>query len=117
MSSRRVHCRPPATLRFGSLSRLLESLPNAEELGARPLKVELSELRWIEALPIAVLSAFMLAHLKRPGVARTNSVIHLPQEYAFLERMDFFKTVAPDCRKRASSNATTPAAGSFRLLE
>ena len=48
-------------------------------------------LRWIEALPIAILVAFLKDHLLRnPG---SENRILIPRRYEYLQRMDFFKAV------------------------
>ena len=48
-------------------------------------------LRWIEALPIAILVAFLKDRLLRnPG---SENRILIPRRYEYLQRMDFFKAV------------------------
>jgi hypothetical protein len=65
------------------------------------LEVDLRNLRRIEALPIAILVAFVKDHLLRnPGTA--NSIL-IPRRYEYLQGVDFFKAVGP-----------TPAEGSRR---
>ncbi len=80
-------CQLPNTLRFGSFPRLLDALPVTRT--STDLEVDLSNLRWIEALSIAVLVAFLKDHLLRnPG---TDNNILIPHRYEYLQRMDFFK--------------------------
>ncbi len=82
-------CQPPNTLKFGSFPRLLDALPVTRT--STDLEVDLSNLRWIEALSIAVLVAFMKDHLLR--YPRTDNSIFVPRRHEYLQRMDFFKAV------------------------
>lgn len=92
-----VRCTPPATLRFSSLPRLLETLPLAERDVDCDMTFELGSLRWIEALPIAVLAAFANDRKVRLG---RGGMIYVPQSYGFLQRMDFFKAVGATIPER-----------------
>jgi anti-sigma regulatory factor (Ser/Thr protein kinase) len=82
-------CTPPATLRFGSLPKLLAALAVPKAGG--DLVVNLRALRWIEPLPIAVLVAFLRDHRNR--FPETKNSIAIPPKYGYLQRMDFFKAV------------------------
>ena len=89
-------CQPPDTLRFGSFPRLLDALPMTQT--GTNLDVDLSNLRWIEALSIAILVAFLKDHLLRnPG---TDNRILIPDRYEYLQRMDFFKTFGASLPER-----------------
>jgi hypothetical protein len=90
-------CRPPNTLRFGSYSRLLETLPEPGRISG-DLFVDLKSLRWIEALPIAVLVAYLKDHLHRNPASK--NAIGVPQKYAYLQRMDFFRAVGARVKER-----------------
>lgn len=83
-------CRPPSTLRFGSFARLLETLPEPGRVSG-DLSVDLRGLRWIEALPIAILVAYLKDHLHRNPAS--SNAIGVPHRYAYLQRMDFFRAV------------------------
>jgi hypothetical protein len=83
-------CRPPETLKFGSFPKLLAALA-ASGPPTGDLMVELDSLRWIEALPIAVLVAYLRDHqVRNPGSTNT---IRVPAKYEYLQRMDFFRAV------------------------
>jgi len=53
--------------------------------------VELGAIRWIEALPIAILVAFVKDHQVR--YPTTKGTILVPERYEYLQRMDFFKAI------------------------
>lgn len=89
-------CRPPGTLRFGSFPRLLHALP--PKLGSANLEIDLSELRWIEPLSMAILVAYVKDHVKRNPA--TNNVILVPKKYEYLQRMDFFRSVGAELPER-----------------
>jgi len=89
-------CRPPKTLRFGSIVSLLESLPKRGRSESRPINVVLQELRWIEALPLAVLAAYV--NNRRKVGARAT--IYIPPRYEFLQRMDLFTVIGADVPER-----------------
>jgi hypothetical protein len=76
---------------FGSYKGLLDSLPSPT---AKNLVVDLAPLRWIEALSIAVLVAFMKRHLH--SHPETENYIEYPRRYQFLQRMDFFRAIGAD---------------------
>ncbi len=81
-------CQPPTTLKFGSYEKLLSALSPGSQGG---LVVNLGGLRWIEALPIAILTAFLKDHLSRNP--HSKNVIRVPDKHAYLQRMDFFEVV------------------------
>lgn len=89
MSPKPVVCRPPKTLRFGSIVPLLDSLPGQAHSETRPLNVNLQELRWIEALPLAVLAAYVNDRTRKGVPGR----IFIPRRYGFLQRMDLFTVI------------------------
>lgn len=83
-------CNPPTTLRFGSFEKLLAALsvPGAFQ---GDLVVKLGKLRWIEALPIAILAAYLKDHrIRNP---KSQNSIEISDRYAYLQRMDFFRVV------------------------
>ena len=85
-------CRPPRTLRFGSYEGLLQSLPSP--MVSTNLVVDLAPLRWIEALSIATLVAFLKSHMRlHPN---TENYIAYPRRYEFLQRMDMFRAIGAD---------------------
>lgn len=86
-----VQCTPPTRLQFGSLQRLLTTLP--EPAGGRPLQVDLRDLKWIEALPLAVLAAYVNADTRR---RRVGGRIVIPPRYGFLQRMDLFTVIGAE---------------------
>ncbi|HYV66073.1 MAG TPA: hypothetical protein VE964_07505, partial [Myxococcales bacterium] len=51
--------------------------------------IDLVSLRWIEALPLAVLAALMRAHDSTGG----QGTIVIPKRYEFLQRMNLFRVV------------------------
>ncbi len=82
--------RPPTTLQFGSTARLLASLPGAHERGREEIIMQMGSLRWIEALPLVILAAYLNDHRRR---SQGGSRITLPDRYEFLQRMDFFQAI------------------------
>ncbi len=84
-----ILCKPPSTLRFGSLPGLLASLPKSPLSGNSKVTVDLKSLRWIEALPLAVLAALVRAHQANGG----TGFIQVPPRYEFLQRMNLFKVI------------------------
>ncbi len=54
-------------------------------------------LRWIEALPLAILSAYLNDDRRRN---RRGGRISLPERYEFLQRMDFFRAIGLEMRER-----------------
>lgn len=88
--------RPPTTLRFGSTEHLLASLPAPHERAREDIAMQMGSLRWIEALPLAILASFMNDHRHR---SHRGGRITLPQRYGFLQRMDFFRTIGVQIRE------------------
>lgn len=58
--------------------------------------MQMGPLRWIEALPLAILAAYLNDHKRR---TRLGGTITLPQRYSFLQRMDFFRTIGVTIRE------------------
>jgi hypothetical protein len=83
---------------------LLGSLP-ARSDQARGLLVDIEDLRWIDALPLAVLTAFCMDHkVRNKGCAHS---IKPPRRYEYLQRMDFFEAVGarvPETFKRQDAH-------------
>ncbi len=94
---RRIMWTPPASLKFGSLARLLESIPALNERMNRPIICRMNGQRWIEALPIAVFAAILLDHNSR--CCRSGNMLELPPKYGFLQRMNFFKVLGLNLRE------------------
>jgi len=57
----------------------------------------MGQLRWIEALPLAILSAYLNDDRRRN---ERGGRIVLPERYEFLQRMDFFKTIGLEMREQ-----------------
>jgi anti-sigma regulatory factor (Ser/Thr protein kinase) len=88
--------RPPTTLRFGSTVPLLASLPGPHERAREDIVMQMGQLRWIEALPLAILAAYLNDHRRR---SHRGGRITVPQRYGFLQRMDFFQTIGVQIRE------------------
>lgn len=88
--------RPPTTLRFGSTEHLLSTLPGPTERAREAIAMQMGSLRWIEALPLAILAAYLNDHQRR---SRHGGRITIPQRYGFLQRMDFFRTIGVKIRE------------------
>jgi anti-sigma regulatory factor (Ser/Thr protein kinase) len=74
------------------------------------LLVEIEDVRWIEALPIAILVAYLKDHSRRnPG---TQNWINHHRSVAYLQRMDFFRALgaqlAEGFRRRDSTGRFVP---------
>lgn len=90
-------CNPPTTLRVGSFEQLLAALSLAGTFQGN-LVVKLGKLRWIEALPTAILAAYVKDHLIRNPTSQNS--IEIPDKYAYLQRMDFFRVVGAPLPER-----------------
>ena len=88
---------PPTTLRFGSTAQLLNSLASPAERRRSQIFLRMGALRWIEALPLAILAAYLNDDRRRN---RRGGRIVLPERYEFLQRMDFFKTIGLEMREQ-----------------
>lgn len=97
-------CTPPTTLRFGSIPGLLGTLQGPAERGKRRLRVRIGRLRWIDALPLAVLAAYVNDHLRRN---RGGGVITFPRRHEYLQRMDFFRTIGVELPERFERHEET----------
>jgi hypothetical protein len=60
--------------------------------------VELRGLRWIEALPIAILIAYLRDHLTRNP--ESQNFVSYPDAHAYLARMDFFKAIGAPVKEK-----------------
>lgn len=58
--------------------------------------MQMGSLRWIEALPLAILAAYLNDHRRR---SHRGGRITVPQRYGFLQRMDFFRTIGMQIRE------------------
>lgn len=56
----------------------------------------MGSLRWIEALPLAILACFLKDHFHR---SHRGGQITLPERYGFLQRMDFLRTIGVRLRE------------------
>jgi hypothetical protein len=70
---------------------LLYSLPGAHERRREEIIMQMGSLRWIEALPLAILAAYLNDHRRRYN--HPGGRITLPGRYEFLQRMDFFRAI------------------------
>jgi hypothetical protein len=78
----------PRVMRFGSAPRLIATLTAGS---SKPVILDMMNITWIEALPIAIMASFLLHH-QRAKCQNENGVL-LPRKREFLQRMDFFRTV------------------------
>lgn len=58
--------------------------------------MQMGSLRWIEAVPLAILAAYLNDHRNRSDL---GGKITVPERYEFLQRMDFFKTLGVKVRE------------------
>jgi anti-sigma regulatory factor (Ser/Thr protein kinase) len=93
--------RPPATIRFGSTENLLATIPDPKEGARGSIFMQMGSLRWIEALPLAILAAYLNDQRIR---SKHDGRITLPERYGFLQRMDFFRTLGVKMRETFKRN-------------
>jgi hypothetical protein len=89
-------CVPQSRLQFGSLRKLLDALPPSPVPPSETFRINLRALRWIEALPLAVIAAFTKDHQERGG----GGYIAIPPRYEFLQRMNLFKVIGVSLEER-----------------
>ena len=100
--------RPPTTLRFGSTAALLAALPSREERGREQIMLQMGSLRWIEALPLAILASYVNDHARQNRRQyRSAGRVTLPDRYEFLQRMDFFKAIGLEMSERFARHEPT----------
>src|SRR2546427_4276619 len=62
--------------------------------------MQMGSLRWIEAVPLAILAAYLNDHQRQNRPNKLAGRVFLPERYEFLQRMDFFKAIGLRTRKR-----------------